>query len=88
MTMEPGFEIGTCYACGQGQVFIAKSTAEGRWFVVCEECFTEWPDPESFGARQNATFDKFGRYGLVLREDLSGHPWKRFVENTADLDEP
>jgi hypothetical protein len=80
------FEIGSCYSCNQGNVCIAQTVPSGVPFIVCEECFTEWPDPQSFLAMKNATFETHGRYEYMNREQVLQHPWKEFVLNKTDLE--
>jgi hypothetical protein len=87
MNTNPGFSIGTCYTCSQGRAFIARALRDHTLFIVCEECFTEWPDPESFRNLRNAGFDTHGRFENATREELVNHPWLEYVENTADLEE-
>jgi hypothetical protein len=83
---DPRFEIGTCPSCSQGRACIAVSQARQEHFIVCEECFTEWPDPQSFLAMKNATFESHGPYEYMDRGRIARHPWKPFVLNTMDLE--
>jgi hypothetical protein len=62
------------------------SLAEGAWFLACEECFTDWPDPAAFKNHANAGFETYGRYRNAARAEVSAHPWREYVENRADLD--
>jgi hypothetical protein len=80
------YEIGNCYSCTQGRACIAYSNASGEYFIVCEECFTEWPDPGSFHSRKNAAFEAHGRFEYAIPGQMSNHPWRGFVLNVADLD--
>ena len=84
---NPKFGIGICYACSQGRACIAQFLSEGKPFIVCEECFTEWPDPDSFFKMRNASFEKFGRFEYIGKDKANSHPWKDSILNTADLDE-
>jgi hypothetical protein len=81
------FEIGTCYACNQGRACIAYSVPSEVPFIVCEECYTEWPDPQSFLAMKNASFEAHGRYEYMDRGRILNHPWKEYVLNKMDLEE-
>jgi hypothetical protein len=85
--MKKGFEIGECYFCGQGNVYIRKAEDNGTWFVQCEECDTEWQDPEAFVNHQKPSMNKLGRSIAVQSDEVVSHAWRPFILNTFDLEE-
>ena len=68
-----------CPACGQGRLLIALSTNLDELFVMCEDCESEWVDPESAVASKEPTRGKFGFLRFANVDDLNGHPWLQHV---------
>ena len=72
--------VRNCPVCSQGRVIIAKETATEKFYLVCEECESEWQSPEEV-ATSPASRDVFGASTYLTREELGDHPWKEFLHN-------
>ena len=72
--------VGQCPTCSQGRQLIARENDTQKLYVVCEECESEWQNPEDARAKRPASRDLFGRSTYLTREDLVGHPWEGFLE--------
>lgn len=71
--------IGTCPVCSQGRRIVARDDASRDLYVLCEECESEWADPEQSERIETATRNRHGRSTLMEREELDGHPWRAFL---------
>lgn len=40
------YYVKVCGDCGQGQLVITKNPKTGEIFVMCDECMSEWKNPE------------------------------------------
>jgi len=68
-----------CPVCGQGRLLVALSTKLDELFVMCEDCESEWLDPESAVTTKEPTRGKFGFLRFASLDDLNGHPWLQHV---------
>ncbi len=71
--------VGQCPVCGQGRQVIARENDTGKMYVVCEECESEWQNPEDAQAKKPASRDLFGRSTYLTREEIASHPWEEFL---------
>ncbi len=85
--MKKGFEVGTFYFCNQGNVYICKSSPSGDIFLMCEECFTDWPTPDDFLKMQSGIRKDLGQCEYLTKAEMQDHPWRPYVQNTADLED-
>ncbi len=65
--------------CGQGRHLVAASTNLDEPFVMCEDCESEWVDPESAVASKEPKRGKFGFFGYARVADMNGYPWLQHV---------
>jgi hypothetical protein len=68
-----------CPVCGQGRLLITVSTKFDELFVMCEDCESEWVDPDSAIASKEPTRGTFGFLKFASLENLNGHSWLRHV---------
>ena len=85
--MKNGFNVGECYFCRQGNVYICKSSLTGEIYLTCEECFTDWPTPEDFLKMQSGIRKDEDRIEYLSKAEMLDHPWRPYVLNTADLED-
>ena len=84
--MKKGFYIGFCYSCHQGNVYICKTTASGKQFLICEECDAEWASPEDFQKKNMSKQSDDGPYEPLAKDEIIDHKWKSFVLNKKELE--
>lgn len=72
--------VGDCPICRQGQLFVTREIQTGRLYVSCEDCESEWDTPEASSSPNAATRDHYGRSEYVSIDELSEHPWFKFVQ--------
>lgn len=68
-----------CPVCGQGRLLITVSMNVGELFVMCEDCESEWVDPESAVVLKEPTRGKFVFLRFASLDDLNKHPWLQNV---------
>jgi hypothetical protein len=71
--------IGTCKVCGQGRLIVARDETSKSLYVLCEECESEWDNPEQSQRIEEASRDNHGPSTFLERDELEGHPWKVFL---------
>jgi len=71
--------IGVCPVCSQGRLLVAKEKSSGVLYIACEDCESEWLNPESCKV-ESATHDTFGPSEFLDLEELDKHPWKAFIK--------
>ncbi|MNT35251.1 hypothetical protein D3C72_1712720 [compost metagenome] len=71
----------TCPVCGQGRILVATDRGSDSLFVVCEDCESEWSEPQQ--SNNSALVDVNGHASMRFVEphELIGHPWYSFVLN-------
>lgn len=65
----------TCPVCSQGRVLVASEGDEGSLFVMCEDCESEWGDPQESNDAALATRDRYPFSRYLEPGDLVGHEW-------------
>lgn len=70
-----------CPVCAQGRLLIALASHPHDLFVVCEDCESEWDDPESACAALHPTRDEYRFVRYAMLEDVEAHPWLIHVLN-------
>lgn len=68
-----------CPVCGQGRLLIALSTTPGDMFIICDDCESEWSNPESALKAEHPTRDKYKFSRFAGLDDLDGHSWMKYV---------
>jgi hypothetical protein len=71
----------TCPVCSQGRVFVAEAQKNGALFLMCEDCESEWGEPNESRDAVLATRYRhpFSRY--LEPNDLINHPWYASILN-------
>ncbi len=64
-----------CPVCGQGRVLMAAEKDGYSFFVVCEDCESEWGSPNESCDVLLATHDKHTFLRYLEPVDLIGHQW-------------
>jgi hypothetical protein len=57
---------------------IAREIASGTIFVICEECYSEWPSPEAIRGPA-LPWESFDKYEILSRDEVMRHPWAQFL---------
>jgi hypothetical protein len=71
----------SCPICGQGRILVVDE-GDGRTLcVACNECGAMWDAPGDLHKSPVWGGHTFAR--LIMRCELKGHPWYRFVSNVA-----
>jgi hypothetical protein len=71
----------TCPVCGQGRVLVASEKGDHALFVLCEDCESEWDEPNESRDPAWATRDRhtFSRY--LKPDELMNHKWYPLILN-------
>ncbi|MBL0319002.1 MAG: hypothetical protein IPP74_06910 [Alphaproteobacteria bacterium] len=68
--------------CRQGRLLIAiENTSPVHFFVLCEDCESEWESPEDISDLDLATRNQHQFLRYAVKRDLLEHPWRKFVLN-------
>ncbi|MBW7453043.1 hypothetical protein ACFOLF_21265 [Paenibacillus sepulcri] len=73
------YPISTCPICKQGWVVIVKEVVSNKYFVNCNDCETEWENPESFLMKESGTHFKFGRVIEPEEVEVKAIGWEKYV---------
>jgi len=73
--------VGYCPICGQGRQFIARERETGDYYVMCEDCESEWESPDGCDDIDKALSDSHGRSDFISLEAAENHKWKEYVKN-------
>lgn len=71
----------TCPVCGQGRVLVASEKNSYSFFVMCEDCESEWNDSSESHAASEATRDRHAFSHYLEPNELLDHPWYYSVSN-------
>lgn len=84
--MEKIFYIGDCPICRYGRLEIHKDIAVDEYFVMCEECFAEWKNPQDAlqNIRGKRTFGK-GAIRSATIDEIKILGWDKFVVGTENV---
>lgn len=77
--MEDFAWIGNCPICHQGRQIIAKENSTSKMYVVCEECESEWENPQDAIDKKPALRDTYGPSAFFSREEIAHHPWGTYL---------
>jgi len=70
-----------CSICGQGRILVATDPRRESLFVVCEDCESEWSEPQQCANSGLVNLKGHARLLRVEPHELIGHPWYEFVLN-------
>jgi len=71
-----------CPVCGQGRLLLAVTNSRpNNFFILCEDCESEWNSAEDAAYIEMATRDKHRFLRFATLEDIDGQPYKHFVLN-------
>ncbi len=73
--------VGFCPICGQGRQFIARELSSGELFVMCEDCESEWDDPQRADDLSAALSSDHGRSDFVTVKEMQEHSWFALIQN-------
>ena len=71
----------TCPVCGQGRVLVASEEDGHSLFVICEDCESEWNEPDESRNASVADRDRHTFYRYLERDELVDHPWYSLILN-------
>ncbi len=72
--------IGICPVCNQGRLLIAREKKTGVVYIGCEDCESEWKDPNEAFQPELATRNQFGESDYLSLDEAAQHPWNEFVK--------
>lgn len=67
-----------CPMCHQGRLLIAISIIDDEMFVFCEDCESEWLNPEFAIMNKEPTRNEYKFLRFAGIDDLENHPWKKY----------
>jgi len=71
-----------CPICGQGRLLVAVDDSMRKdFFVLCEDCESEWDSPDTASDMEMATRDKYKFLKYATVEDVVGSLWEKFILN-------
>jgi formate dehydrogenase maturation protein FdhE len=73
--------VGYCPICGQGRQFIARERETGSYYVMCEDCESEWDSPVGCDDIDTARQESHGRSDFVSLAFFADHHWREYVKN-------
>lgn len=65
----------TCPVCGQGRVLVASQRCGDVLFVTCEDCESEWREPNESHDAALSTRNTYTFLRYLDPEELTGHQW-------------
>lgn len=71
----------TCPVCGQGRVLVASKKGDGTLFVICEDCESEWREPNESHDAALATRDRYTFSRYLEPDELADHQWYPVILN-------
>lgn len=69
------YHVGTCKVCRQGVLEILKDVKEGRIFICCDECLSEWDNPRDAIADKNYIETGIERAVTPTLEEINKMNW-------------
>lgn len=69
-----------CPVCNQGWVEVVKDKISGELFLCCNECETEWTNPDAI-ANGTGTQGKFGMVEIPDEFEIGSRGWKKYIVN-------
>ncbi|WP_094229255.1 hypothetical protein [Methanolobus psychrotolerans] len=72
------YKVTWCPVCNQGWVEIAKDVNSKRLFLLCEECESEWDEPNNI-KNSTSTRDKYGLIEVPLLEEIRKKKWDQYI---------
>ena len=79
--MSIEFNVGSCSICGQGLLVIAKAVNEDALFVICDDCESQWDNPDIALACGPVRMHEFVNVRNATLEEIEGVGWREFVQN-------
>jgi hypothetical protein len=79
------YYVKTCKDCGQGQLVVTKNPIDNSFFIICDDCMSEWGDPETKNRLDNR-YNLFGMRNATL-EEIKELGWEKYITgNYVDFD--
>ena len=73
-----------CDIC-RGCAVITKNLSDGSFFIMCDDCMSEWSDPETWD-RLPSNFDRIDIKNATL-EEIQALGWEKYITgNYVDFD--
>jgi len=73
--------VGDCPICGQGRQFITKERHTDEYYVMCEDCESEWVSPVECDSINKVRRENHGPSDFVTLTSINLHSWKEHVKN-------
>lgn len=68
-----------CPFCDQGWVIIVREISTQKLYCCCDECETEWNNPQNCLENIHYSVNQFGRYEKPTYEEISKLKWDKFI---------
>jgi len=81
--MNIAYNIGVCPICGQGLLVVARSLDVSEMLVICDDCESQWSDPEAALAGASPLIKEFVRVENATMEEIEKKGWGDYVKNVG-----
>ena len=72
------YNVKWCPICNQGWVQIVKEIETEVLFLLCEECESEWNNPQEI-EKENCTRDTYGFITTPTYSEIMEKGWQKFI---------
>ena len=82
------YYVKTCGDCGQGQLVVTKNPTNNSFFIICDDCMSEWSNPE-IQYTKNRLANKYNQFGMknATLEEIKDLGWEKYITgNYIDYD--
>ena len=71
--------VGFCPFCGQGLINIVKDTATLVLHLSCDECETEWAEPNKLEEEDCLPYNTYRRHEFPTDKEIVDAGWSKFI---------
>ena len=75
------YNIEECPICRHGALLIVKAVDNNRLLVICDDCESQWEDPEKAIAGEEPITEEVCGVKDATLEEIEARGWKKFVKN-------
>ena len=72
--------FGECAICRQGALLPVKDVATGKLLVMCDDCESQWRNPEEAQSYEKVLKDQVNRVIDASPEDVQAAGWDKYFE--------
>lgn len=74
-------KVDDCPVCGQGQILVVKNASSGDFFVMCDDCESEWDSPQAILEGKNAWERNNFPVINATYEEIKNIGWDKYFRN-------